>query len=144
MTSRTLGAALAAVLVAAAAAPLALAQGPLQQKVHYTINVSHELRMGDYLLPPGRYELYQANVTDLNLFALYQDKMMHSPLALIRTTRIAARDGDAPAGEAAIRLSIDEQGGGATPMLRGWTVPGEDGWEIIGVDGKDRKLARVK
>ena len=37
MTLRLLSAALAAVVLAAAAS----AQGPLQQKIHYTINVPH-------------------------------------------------------------------------------------------------------
>ena len=142
MTPRMLGAALAAVVLAASVT--AFAQGPMQQKIHYTINVSHELKLGEYLLPAGRYELYQVNTTDLNLFALYPENTTHSPLALIRTTRRAVPSGAPPADETTIRLDFDETTATATPVLRGWTVPGEDGWEIIAVDGKDRKLVRIR
>ena len=140
MTKRTLSAALVALALAAAA----YAQGPLQQKVHYTINVPHEIQFGGYLLPPGRYELYQVNVTDLNLFGLYRENNSHSPLALIRTTRRDFTTTNEPPGETTIRLEYDEDSSAARPVLRGWTVPGEDGWEIIAVDGKDEKLVRIK
>jgi hypothetical protein len=140
MTKRTLSAA----LVALALAAVAYAQGPLQQKVHYTINVPHELKLGEYLLPPGRYELYQVNVTDLNLFGLYPENTSHSPLALIRTTRRDFTTTNEPPNDATIRLEYDEETSEARPVLRGWTVPGEDGWEIIAVDAKDEKLVRIK
>src|SRR4051794_38831399 len=107
MRSRPFFAALAVALVAVAAAPLARAQGPLQQKVHYSINVAHELVVGGYALPAGSYELYQVSVTDPSLFALYERGMMHSPLALVRTTRVEAREGAAaPAEDATIRLDF--------------------------------------
>jgi hypothetical protein len=141
MMARIHGAAVLAIFLVATAA---LAQGPLQAKVHYTINVPHELSMGGYLLPPGRYELYQVNTTDPNLFGLYPKDTSHSPLALIRTTRVR-RESAPPPEEATIRLEIDEESAtGATPALRGWTAPGEDAWEIIAVDAKDGKLVRVK
>lgn len=141
MRSRPFFATLVVALVAAAAA----AQGPLQQKAHYTINVAHELVVGGYALPAGSYELYQVNVTDPSLFALYERGMRHSPLALVKTTRVEAREGDAaPAGDAAVRLDFDETTAEATPVLRGWTIPGQDGYEITAVDGKDSKLRKLK
>jgi hypothetical protein len=135
-----LTAALAAVVLSAAA----YAQGPLQQKIHYTINVAHELKLGEYMLPAGRYELYQVNTTDLNLFGLYPENTSHSPLALIRTTRRDFNTTNEPPEHTTIRLEFDESSDAATPVLRGWTVPGEDGWEIIAVDAKDSKLVRIK
>ena len=67
--------ALAAFIVLTAITAIAMGQGPLHKRVNYTINVSHSLRMGDYMLPPGKYVIYQINQNDTNLFALYQNDM---------------------------------------------------------------------
>ncbi|HEX8183196.1 MAG TPA: hypothetical protein VF747_00545 [Blastocatellia bacterium] len=136
--------ALLAILAMTALASVATAQGPLQKRVNYTINVSHALRMGDYMLPPGRYVLYQASQNDLNLFALYQDEMTHSPIAMIRTARIEYH-GDQYPSKTRMMLDIDEASADAHPVLRGWNIPGEDGWEIISVVSKnDGVLTRVR
>jgi hypothetical protein len=136
--------ALAAILLLTAVASAAFAQGPLHKRINYEINVSHALRMGDYMLPPGRYVLYQVSQNDLNLFALYQDEMTHSPIAMIRTTRIEYHGNEYP-GRTSMMLDIDESSADAHPMLRGWNIPGEDGWEIISVVSKnDGVLTRVK
>jgi hypothetical protein len=136
--------ALAAIMIFAAMASVAFAQGPVQKRVNYAINVSHALRMGDYMLPPGKYVLYQVSQNDLNLFALYQDDLTRSPIAMIRTTRIEYNGTDYP-GKTSMMLDIDESSADAHPMLRGWNIPGEDGWEIISVVSKnDRVLTRVK
>jgi hypothetical protein len=37
----------AALLALLAGAPAATAQGPLQERIHYSINTPHALRMGD-------------------------------------------------------------------------------------------------
>jgi hypothetical protein len=136
--------ALLAVMVFTALASVAFAQGPIQKRVNYTINVSHALRMGDYLIPPGRYVLYQINANDLNLFALYQDEMTHSPIAMIRTTRVEYHANEYP-DKTKMVLDIDETSGDAHPVLQGWTIPGEDGWQIISVvSKKEGVLTRVK
>lgn len=136
--------ALAAILIFTATASLAFAQGPIQKRVKYTINVSHALRMGDYMLPAGTYVLYQVSQNDLNLFALYQRDMTHSPIAMIRTARIEYQGSDYPE-KTNIMLDIDESSADVHPVLRGWNIPGEDGWEIISVVPKnDRILTRVK
>jgi len=113
----------------------ALAQGPLQKRVNYSINVPYAVRMGDYVLPAGNYVLYQINQNDLNLFALYKgEDMRHSPIAMIRTTRIDYQATRYPE-KTKIMLTIDEekQGRDNLPVLKGWTIPGMDGWEIISV-----------
>jgi hypothetical protein len=136
--------ALVAIMIITAAASVAFAQGPLQKRVNYTINVSHALRMGDYMVPAGRYVLYQVNQNDLNLFALYQDEMTHSPIAMIRTIRVEYQGTNYPE-KTKMMLDIDESSADAHPMLRGWNIPGEDGWEIISVVSKnDGVLTRVK
>ncbi|HXG95343.1 MAG TPA: hypothetical protein VNN73_23610 [Blastocatellia bacterium] len=136
--------AIAAILVFAATVSMALAQGPLQKRVNYTINVPYALRMGDYLLQPGKYVLYQISQNDLNLFALYRNDMTHSPIAMIRTTRIEYNGADYPE-KTRIMLDIDESSSDVHPVLRGWNIPGMDGWEIIGVVSKDNHiLTRVK
>jgi hypothetical protein len=134
---------LAAILTMVAAVSFAFAQGSLRERVHYEINVSHELKMGEYVLPPGRYVLQQTSTTDQNLFALFRGDDTHSPLALIRTTRVDHQPGDYPE-KTTIRLNIDETTDTARPVFRGWNVPGQDGWEIIAVDGKDSKLVRIR
>ena len=136
--------ALLAVMVFTAIASVAFAQGSMHKRINYTINVSHALRMGDYMLPPGKYVLYQVSENDVNLFALYQDEMTHSPIAMIRTTRIEYHSGQYP-GKTKLMLDINETSGDAHPVLQGWNIPGEDGWEIISVVSKsDGVLTRVK
>ena len=136
--------ALLALMIVTAMANVVFAQGPINKRINYTINVSHALRMGDYLVPPGRYVLYQINPNDVNLFALYQDDMTHSPIAMIRTSRIEYHSHQYPE-KTKMMLDIDEASSEAHPVLQGWTIPGEDGWEIISVvSKKDGILTRVR
>ena len=131
--------AIAAILTLVATASMAFAQGPIQKRVNYTINVDHALKMGDYMVPAGKYVLYQVSANDLNLFALYQNDMTHSPIAMIRTTRIEYNGGDYP-DKTRIMLDIDESSSDVHPVLRGWNIPGMDGWEIISVVAKNRSV----
>ena len=128
------------------------ARAQLHKQVNYTINVPYALRKANYLLPPGNYILYQINQNDLNLFALYQGDMMHSPIAMVRTTRIIYHAVGYPE-ETKMLISYNELGPDAHPVLRGWNVPGDDGWEIIGVVPRtqvsqaryaDRRRSRVR
>lgn len=136
--------ALAAFLLGVIAASMAFAQGPVQKRVNYTISVSHSLRMGDYMLPAGKYVLYQFSQNDTNLFALYQDDMTHSPIAMIRTTRIEYGTGEAP-NKTGMRIEVDESSMDSRMMLKGWNIAGMDGWEIISVVSKnDGVLTRIR
>jgi hypothetical protein len=136
--------ALAAILVMVAVASVAFAQGPVNKRINYTINVDHSMRMGDYLMSPGRYVIYQINQNDPNLFALYHNDMMHSPVAMIRTTRIEYQGSDYP-GKTSMLLDVDESSSDLHPVIRGWNIPGEDGWEIVSVVAKnDRVMTRIK
>jgi hypothetical protein len=136
--------ALAAFIVLTAITAIAMGQGPVHKRVNYTINVSHSLRMGDYMLPPGKYVIYQINQNDTNLFALYQNDMTESPVAMIRTTRVEYRLGDTPSRTGMI-LDIDESSRDVHPSLKGWNIPGEDGWEIISVVSKrEGALTRIR
>ena len=136
--------ALAAVILFTAIDSMAFGQGPLHKRVNYTINTSHALRMGDYMLPPGKYVIYQINANDTNLFALYPSDMTHSPVAMIRTTRIDYQGGDYPS-KTGLFLDIDESSRELHPILKGWNIPGEDGWEIISVVSKrNGVLTRIR
>ena len=136
--------ALAAFIVLTAITAMALAQGPVHKRVNYTINVSHSLRMGDYMLPPGRYVIYQMNQNDTNLFALYQNDMTSSPVAMIRTTRVEYQIGETPSKTGMV-MDVDESSRDVHPTLRGWNIPGEDGWEIISVVPKrNGVLSRIR
>jgi len=123
---------------------LAFAQGAVQKRINYTINVPYSLKVGDYMLSPGRYVLYQVSNYDPNMFALYPNDMTQSPVAMIRTTRIEYHGTRYPS-KTKMLLDIDESGSAAQPVIRGWTIPGEDGWEIISVVAKnDHYMTRVK
>ena len=136
--------ALAALAVMMLVTSLTFAQGPVQKRVNYTINVPYSLKMGDYMLSPGRYVLYQVSFYDPNTFALYPNDMTHSPVAMIRTTRIEYNTTNYPS-KTRILLETDESGDLAEPVIRGWTIPGEDGWQILSVVSKnDHYLTRVK
>ena len=136
--------ALILVVALVALASAVFAQGPVQKRVNYNINVRHALRMGDYMLPPGSYVLYQVNQNDLNLFGLYQEDLSNEPIAMIRTVRIEYPLTDSPEDTTLI-LDMDESGAVANPVLKGWNIPGMDGWEIISVVAKDdRVLTKIK
>ncbi len=129
----------------AALITVSFAQGPLNKLINYDINAPHALRMGEYVLPPGKYVLYQINSNDPNLFALYRHDRMRPPIAMIRTTRIDYAARGYPE-KTKIFLNIDEERNGynSLPELQGWTIPGMDGWEIISVvESKRGALARV-
>jgi len=135
---------LAAILMVAATAAMAFAQGPLQKRINYTINVDYAVKMGNYLLPPGQYVLYEITANDPNLFALYREDMTHSPIAMIRTMRIDYSGSRYP-GKTKIMLDIDESSSDLHPVIQGWNIPGEDGWQIISVVAKDKNvMTRVK
>jgi hypothetical protein len=136
--------ALAALAVMMFVTSLAFAQGPVQKRINYSINVPYSLRVGDYMLSPGRYVLYQVSSNDPNMFVLYPNDMTQTPVAMIRTTRIEYHGTRYPS-KTKMLLDIDESGSAAQPIIHGWTIPGEDGWEIISVVAKnDRYMTRVK
>jgi len=136
--------ALAALAVMMLAASFSFAQGPVQKRINYTINVPYSLKVGDYMLSPGRYVLYQVSSNDPNMFVLYPNDLTQSPVAMIRTTRIEYHGTRYPS-KTKLMLDFDESGNAAQPVIRGWTIPGEDGWEIISVVAKnDRYMTGVK
>lgn len=118
---------------------------PLHKRVNYTISAPFALRMGDYLLPAGKYVLYQISQNNPNLFGLYQEDMMSPPIAILRTVRIDYSVKGWPE-KTKLLLTRDEESYGreSVPVLRGWTLPGMDGWEIISVvQGKRGVLVQL-
>ncbi len=75
-------------MVLGAATATAFGQEPTQERVDFTINSPYQLRKSDVVFPAGKYILSQVSETGGNLFALYKDDLRHSPVALIKTTRI--------------------------------------------------------
>lgn len=133
----------AIVLIGVTVAPVR-AQGPLQKRVNFTINVPFELMKARVVLPPGNYVLYQISTNDPQLFALYQEDMTHPPIAMIRTTRIDYSTGRYPS-KTRILMDTDESWPQRYPVLEGWNIPGEDGWEVIGAVTRLRGInARIR
>src|SRR5688572_32035117 len=121
--------ALAVVFMVAASVMNVSAQGPLRKQVFFTISHPFEMRNSNVVLPAGKYILYQVSQDDLNLFAMYQDNLMHSPIAMVRTTRIDYSVRKAPK-KTAMLVSFDEEANTVLPVIDGWTIPGMDGWEV--------------
>ena len=120
------------VVMASLAVP-GLAQGPLQKRVEFTINVPYRLRMQNYMLPAGNYTLFQISQRDPSLFALYEgDDMMHSPIAMIQTVRVEYSNMRYP-NRTAMHWHLDEIQSTGDPVVTGWDIPGSDGWEIVAV-----------
>jgi len=136
---------LATVMLLTATMGMAMGQGPLRKRVNFDINVDYALRMGEYLLPPGHYVIYQVDDNDLNLFYLFKDNMRHSPIATIRTVRKDAVDPNYPE-HTKVSVRIEEtKTQGTQPVLRGWTIPGDDGWTIVAVvPKKNSMLTRIQ
>lgn len=122
--------ALGAILLISAAVVPALAQGPLHKRINFSINVPFELKKGKAVLPPGNYVLFQISATDPNLFALYQEDMTHSPIAMIHTTRIDYSAGRYPS-HTRLLMDTEESWPQKYPVLDGFNIPGEDGWQLI-------------
>jgi hypothetical protein len=134
----------AGVMILTASAGHVLAQGPLKKQVNYDINVPYAMRVANYQLPAGHYILKQVSDNDLNLFALYRDDMMHSPIAMIRTSRIYYSGSGWPE-RTRMLVSIDESSVDSHPVLRGWNIAGEDGWEVIAVVARNHHvLSRIR
>lgn len=132
--------AIAAVLmVFAIPAMNASAQGPIQKRVNFWINVPFEISESNMVLPAGDYVLYQILPNDLTLFALYKEDRTHPPIAMIRTTRIEYAASGYP-GETRMLLDGDEERDENYPVITGWNIPGMDGFEIISVTGDNHSM----
>jgi hypothetical protein len=123
--------ALAAILLIGVAVVPSLAQGPLQKRINFTINVPFELKKGRIVLPPGNYVLFQTSMNDPQLFTLFPEDLTHKPLAMIRTTRISYSSGRYPS-HTRLLMDTEESWPQRYPVLEGWNIPGDDGWEVIG------------
>ena len=122
--------ALTAIFLIGAAVVPAFAQGPLHKRVNFSINVPFELKRGHAVLPPGDYVLFQISTTDPQLFALFQEDLTHAPIAVIRTTRIDYSANRYPS-RTRLLMDTDESWPQKYPLLEGFNIPGEDGWEVI-------------
>lgn len=121
--------ALAAIFLFFVAAAPALAQ-PSQMRINFTVTAPFELKKGGVVLPPGKYVLFQLSTSDRHLFALYQNDMTHSPVAILRTARVPYFVGWLP-DRTRLFVDTDEATPQLYPILNGWDVPGDDGYEVI-------------
>ena len=106
--------------------------GQMKKRINFNISSPFALRMGDYVLPAGRYVLVQAIDNDTNLFALHPTDLTNEPIAMIRTVRIEYPAGRLP-DDTKLFIELDERTPEVQAIVDGWTIPGLDGWEVIGV-----------
>jgi len=121
------------------------AQSAVPRIVHYGINVQYKMRVGDYMLPPGNYVLSQVFQSDPNLYYLHPVNLTHEPIAAIRTARVSFNGRIHQPGGTQIWVDNDEESSSnSIPVLKGWAMGGEDGWEIISVTpSKHSTLVRI-
>lgn len=122
--------ALTAIFLIGVAVVPALASGPLHKRVNFTINVPFELKRGETVLPPGNYVLFQISANDPQLFALFQEDLTRKPIAMIRTTRVDYGGSRYPS-KTKLLMDTEESWPQRYPVLEGWNIPGDDGWEVI-------------
>jgi hypothetical protein len=132
MKNRVLSMCVAAAMLLTVLIAAGPAQASIKTQLHFEINVPYRIRMGNYVLPPDKYYLYQVDKNDLNLFFLFRGDMRHTPIAAVRTVRVDhSIDGYPQKTE--IDWVMDEHGSYPLPVVTGWDLPGHDGWQIIGV-----------
>jgi len=135
---------LAAALLVIASTVASFGQVPTRTMVHFTISVPFTVTIGNYLLAPGTYVLYQdGQVPDR--FALYRDNLTREPIAQIFTTRTpywAVRNDR----ETRVELKMAETPAGARPVVRGFNVPFADRWNILSVVARHNSgyMTRIK
>ncbi|MGA9770708.1 MAG: hypothetical protein WBV94_16830 [Blastocatellia bacterium] len=130
--------ALIAMLLVGAATGTAVAQEPTQERVDFTISAPYQLRKSDVVFPAGKYILQQVAESGPDLFALYKDNLRHSPVALVKTTRIKYLNDNYP-NKTEILLDTNDPPARGFPVVEGWTIPAMEGWKIIGVVASDSK-----
>jgi hypothetical protein len=140
MTAIRRSAIIAALLITAAAT--ALAQVPTRTKIHFEINVPYEMEMAGYSLRAGHYILLQDSQNP-NMFRLYQHDQAREPVAVIYTVR--GRYYTVHQGGTRFGLDVDESSSDNLPVVRAFTVPYDDPWEVVSVKVKNHSLmTRVK
>ena len=131
--------ALTAILLMGVVIVTVFGQGPSHKRINFTINVPFELKESRAVLPPGNYVLFQVSTNAPYLFALYQDDLTNEPIAMISTTRINNSVRGYP-GKTRLLMDTDESWPQRYPVLEGFNIPGDDGWEVIGVVTRERGL----
>ena len=117
--------------------------GQMKKRINFNISSPFALRMGDYMLPAGKYVLIQVLDNDTNLFALHATDTRSEPIAMVRTVRIEYPSGKLP-DDTKLFIEIDERSPQVQAIVDGWTIPGLDGWEVIGVvEKKSGALTKV-
>jgi len=143
MTTMLRKSALTAIFLTVAAVSVAFAQGePPKKLIHFTINVPYELKVGNLVLPSGKYILYQVMEGDANLFALHPTDLTHEPIAAVRTTRIEYPGRVGHPGKFTVFFDNEEASRSNLPVMTGWAVTGLDGWEIVSVVEKKDAFRR--
>jgi hypothetical protein len=106
------------------------AQGPIIKRVDFMVSGPFQVKNSNVILPAGKYILLQVFQQHPDVFYLYQNDLMHEPIATVQTTRIDYSSTRYPGKTKMLVDMNNEDAMTAMPVIDGWNIPGYDGWEI--------------
>lgn len=119
-------------LVLTAGLSAAFAQKPTPRIVHFNVNVPYTFTKTHFTLPAGNYVLRQISLNHRGLFELFQGDMTHAPIAVVRTVPVY-QSGAYRNEPTKIYYRLDEANQDGPPIIEGWSMPGDYGFEIISI-----------
>jgi hypothetical protein len=105
------------------------AQGPIIKRVDFMVSGPFQVKNSNVVLPAGKYILLQVFQQHPDVFYLYQNDLMHEPIATVQTTRIDYSPTRYPR-KTKMLVDMNEETITEMPVIEGWNIPGYDGWEI--------------
>lgn len=135
--------AVAVIMLLGAVSGPALAQGPTQERINFTMSAPFELKKSSIVLPPGDYVLFQFKASDRMLFGLYERDLTHPPIAIVSTVRVDYGAGRTPQ-KTRLLMETDESSPQNIAVLQGWTIPGQDGFAMIATVTRNGLNARTR
>jgi len=137
MSKFRLFAAVTAMLISAFPSRPVAAQSLEHEEIDFTISAPFKLRRSSVELPAGNYILKELAPGD---FGLYVENLRRAPVAMISTIPIYQRTGSPLEEGTHILLDRTNPPEGEDPILDGWTVPGGEGWQVLGVVADVKRL----
>jgi hypothetical protein len=134
---------ISAVLVLTAGISAAFGQIPTPRVIYFNVNVPYTFTKVHYTLPAGKYILRQMTERRRDLFALYQGDMTHPPIAIVTTAPIY-HNGNNFNEPTRMYYGDNEETEDAHPIFQGWSMAGDNGFEIVSIVPSRESRAQVR